>query len=382
MQARQPILLFVVNDTDFFLSHRLNLAIAAKAVGYRVVVASPNAASVAELLENGLEHRETIAVRSRGGLLGNIRAVLDYWRIVSHVSPDLVHLITAKPVIFFGLVARVREIPTVAAISGLGHVFIARSWPARALRVVVGLGYRAALNRKNCVVIFQNHTDRDIFLRLGAIARAQVAMIKGSGVDLDRVGHHPEPPEPVVALLPARLLRDKGVKEFAAAAAIARVSSHPVLYRLQGKPDPHNPTAVSSAQIDQWVDAGLLEYRPYSPDADAMLADCHIVVLPSYREGLPKSLVDAAAAGRPVVTTDVPGCRDAVRPGKSGILVPVHDSHALAAAVHSLAQDRQLRLAMGREGRKMAEEEFDIHQVTKRHLELYASLLARGLGDV
>ncbi|QYU68613.1 glycosyltransferase family 4 protein [Leptolyngbya sp. 15MV] len=372
-----PTLLFLVNDTDFFLSHRLNLAIAAKEQGYRCIVASPDSASTATLRAHGVEHVSTVSVRDSHGPIGQLRALSDYWRVIGTSKPDLVHLITAKPVIFGGIVARLRGIPVVAAISGLGFVFTANGVIGRLLKLLVALGYRLALNRERSVVVFQNGCDRSVFEELGIVRRCRVSMLRGSGVDLDRIKPHPEPASPIVALLPARLLRDKGLEEFVQAAAISRREERSIIFRLQGKLDPQNPTGISAAELQRWIESGLIEYRAHDSNPDSMLASAHIVVLPSYREGLPKSLVDAAAAGRPVVTTDVPGCRDAIRPGETGLLVPVRNARALADAIGKLADDPDLRQAFGKNGRRMAEEEFDITTISDQHLAMYRGLIAR-----
>ena len=373
--AAKPTVLFMVNDADFFVSHRLNLAIAVRQAGYRAVVSCPPGPTTRVFGDHGIEHVETVPVRRHNGLIGQLYTLISYNRVLSATRPDLVHLITAKPVIFGGALARLRGIPTVSAISGLGYVFTSDRSKVRLLRALVCRGYAFALNRSRSTVIFQNEVDRSIFARLRLTRHARTVIIKGSGVDLSRITVHAEPAGPPVVLLPARLLRDKGVEEFAQAARQVKAQHPSVVFRLQGKLDPENPTGLSADELARWIKEGWVEHIPYSTDVDRMLADVNLVALPSYREGFPKSLVDAAAAGRAVVTTDVPGCRDAIRPGLSGSLVPVRDAAALATAILDLIGDPIRRAAMGKEGRRLAEAEFDIERVTERHLELYVQAL-------
>lgn len=367
-----PTILFLVNDAAFFLSHRLNLAIAARSAGYRAVVACPSDPATRVFAQHGLEHVPTVPVRRHNGMLAQWQTLASYRRIFRQVQPDLVHLITAKPVIFGGALARIRGIPVIAAISGLGHVFTASGLKIRLLRLLVCMGYAFALDRRRSTVIFQNEVDRSIFQRLRLTRRATTVIVKGSGVDLDRIVVHPEPEGPIVVLLPARLLRDKGVVEFVEAAGIVAQRHRNVVFRLQGKLDPENPTGVSHEELARWTERELVEHAPHSNDPDGMFAAAHIVALPSYREGFPKALVDAAAAGRPVVTTDVPGCRDAIRPGRSGLLVPAQNAAELASAIARLVEDREMRRTMGAEGRRLAQAEFSIEGITQKHLALYA----------
>jgi glycosyltransferase involved in cell wall biosynthesis len=261
-----------------------------------------------------------------------------------------------------------------AAISGLGYVFMQTAGSRGLLRRVALMLYRFALAGRDSRVIFQNAADRDVLVAAGAVRPDQVVMLRGSGVDLDRFAPQPWPDEPVSICMASRLLRDKGVEEFAAAARMARDRGARLRWRLAGSPDPGNPASVDPALVRGWESAGLLEYVGECADVAALYAQSHIVVLPSYREGLPKSLIEAAACGRPVVTTDVPGCRDAVEPGVSGLLVPPRDARALADAVLRLADDASLRERMGAAGRALAERDFGLAGVVQAHLDLYAEL--------
>src|SRR5690606_12083439 len=199
--------------------------------------------------------------------------------------------------------------------------------------------YRLALGHPNSRVIFQNTADRDVLAQAGAVRPGQAVLLRGSGVDLDRYAPAPWPPEPVTVALAARLLRDKGVGEFIEAARLSAARGDGVRWRLAGSLDLENPASVQPEELQAWQADGVVEYVGECDDVAGFYAQAHIVTLPSYREGLPKSLIEAAACGRPVVTTDVPGCRDAIEPDVSGLLVPARDGRALADAIGRLAAD-------------------------------------------
>jgi glycosyltransferase involved in cell wall biosynthesis len=369
-------LLFVVNNPAFFLSHRLPLALAAKRAGYEVHVATMAGAGVVEIESHGLTQHVIPMTRSGKNPFKEVHSVWALWRLFCRVQPDLVHLVTIKPVMYGGIAARLARVPgMVAAISGLGFVFVSASRKVRLLRVIVVRLYRLALNHPNSRVILQNSSDREVLNALGAIKESQVIMIRGSGVDLGAYAGKQEPPAPIIAIMVARLLRDKGVQEFIEAARLLKQSKVPVTMRLVGSIDPGHPASMAQAEIDQAHRDSLIEALGERQDIAALYASVHIAVLPSYREGLPKSLIEAAACARAVVTTNVPGCRDAIVPDMTGILVPPRDAAALAEGIERLVLDPALRQRMGQEGRRWAEREFNVQEVCSRHLAIYADLL-------
>jgi len=371
-------LLFVVNNPAFFMSHRLPVALAAQAAGWDVHVATMDGPAVADIVARGMRHHVIPLTRSGKQPLQELGSLLAMRRLFRRLRPDVVHLVTIKPVLYGGIAARLAGVPgMVAAISGLGFIFLSRGLKAGLVRGVVGVLYRLALGHRNSRVIFQNAADRDTLQRLGAVRAEQAVMIRGSGVDLAEWPAQPEPPKPVTALMVARLLRDKGVNEFVEAARLLRARGLDVRMRLAGGIDPGNPASATEADVRDWRESGAVEVLGERTDIAALNAACHIAVLPSYREGLPKSLLEAAACGRAVVTTDVPGCRDAITPDETGVLVPARDAVALADAIARLASDDALRQHMGRAGRELAEREFDVADVNRRHLEVYDALRAR-----
>ncbi|MFT0546339.1 glycosyltransferase family 4 protein [Allopusillimonas ginsengisoli] len=378
-------MLIVVNNPLFFLSHRLQLALDAKQAGYDVHIATMDGPAVADVISHGLVHHVIPMSRSGKNPLEEARTLYALWRLFRRVRPDVVHAVTIKPVLYGGIAARLAGVKAyVAAISGLGFVFTRQKQGFDFLRVAaIGL-YRLALGHPNSRVIFQNTNDRDVLQRARVVRAGQAVMIRGSGVSLDAFPVLPEPEGPVVAIMVARLLRDKGVMEFVEAARIAALRSdgsatngRGLRWVLVGAPDLGNPASVTVREVEQWRNEGVVECLGERSDIASLYAQAHIAVLPSYREGLPKSLVEAAACGRAVVTTDVPGCRDAIEPGASGLLVPVRDGRRLADAVLRLANDDALRHQMGAEGRHLAEREFDIRKIISAHLAIYDALTNR-----
>ncbi|RSF09012.1 glycosyltransferase family 4 protein [Achromobacter aegrifaciens] len=371
-------LLFVVNNPAFFMSHRVPVALAAQQAGYEVHVATMDGPAVADIQALGMTHHAIPMTRSGKHPLQELGTLLALIRLFRHLRPQIVHLVTIKPVLYGGIAARLTHVPgMVAAISGLGFVFLSNSLKMKLVRAVVARLYRLALGHPNSRVIFQNASDRDLLKSLGAVRDAQVVMIRGAGVDLNEYRAQPEPPAPpVVVTMVARLLRDKGVQEFVQAARLLRERGLPVTMQLVGGVDAGNPASATQDEVDAWQQEGCVRALGERSDVAALYAASHIAVLPSYREGLPKSLIEAAACARAVVTTDVPGCRDAIEPGETGLLVPVRDAQALADAIARLAEDPALRQSMGAAGRALAEREFNIDRVARIHVEIYDALSA------
>ena len=366
-------LLFVVNDPAFFRSHRLPLAIGAIEAGYDVWLASPPGDAVADLTAVGITHIAWSLVRASMNPLRELEALAVMSKVIARVKPDVMHMITMKPVLYCGVLARAHRVPlTVSAISGLGYTFLAQGTRAAVLRRGLLGAFRAALGSSRSRVIFQNPDDRDLFLAHSIVKPKHVRMIFGSGTDLSAFDLREEVEGPPVVLLPARMLWDKGVREFVEAAKILRERGHEARFVLSGNSDDQNPAAVPQAQLNGWNSEGVVEWLPHASKIAPRLASAHIVALPSYREGFPKTLIDAAAAGRAVVTTDVPGCRDAIIPNKTGLLVPAKDSIRLASAIESLLIDSAKRQAFGKAGRALAEEKYSIEDVVAQHLAIYA----------
>jgi glycosyltransferase involved in cell wall biosynthesis len=370
-------LLFVVNVDWFFLSHRLPIALAAKKAGFEVHIATGITDKLGVLQAHGLKVHALSLVRGGVGLLNALQTALNLRHIIKQVKPDVVHLVTIKPVLLGGLVARWTRVPAlVSAVSGLGYVFTAHGLKARWLQRLVGRVYAWALGHRNQAVIFQNPDDRDTLVAATGLPHSKVEMIRGSGVDLAQYTVAPEVAGVPVVLFPARLLADKGVFEFVAAARLLSAKGLSARFVLAGLVDTANPTSVTQAQLDAWLAEGVVEHWGYRSDMPQVLASATVVALPSYREGMPKALLEAAACGRAVVTTDVPGCRNAIEPGVTGVLVPVREVESLANAIELLLIYPEDRKTMGIAGRRLAEQEFDVHAVVDKHLAIYHRLLA------
>jgi glycosyltransferase involved in cell wall biosynthesis len=352
------------------------LALGAKQAGIDVHVATMDGPSVPQIVAHGLTHHVIPLSRSGKHPVEEVRSIHALWRLFRWLRPQIVHAVTIKPVLYGGIAARLAGVPSyIAAVSGLGFIFTRRTGGVDFLRLAATTLYRLALGHPNSRVIFQNANDRDVLRAAGVVRPDQVVLIRGSGVDLDAFPFVAEPEGPPRAIMASRLLIDKGVREFVEAAR--RTSGHPsgLRWTLAGGPDPGNPASVGEAELAGWQQEGIVEFLGEREDIAVLYQQSHIVVLPSYREGLPKSLVEAAASGRAVVTTDVPGCRDAIEPGVSGLLVPAADAGALAEAVSRLADDAVLRRQMAAAGHRLAEQEFDIRKIVAAHLALYEGLM-------
>jgi glycosyltransferase involved in cell wall biosynthesis len=376
----QPKVLFVDNDVNSFYSYRIEMARATRDSGFDVHVAAPKGKAVEALKKEGFTFHPVPMTRS--GLtpwkeLGTIKTLYNLYR---EVRPDLVHHLRLKPVLYGGLAAYAARVPAVVGLlTGLGHVFTAETGKARIIRKAVVASCKIAFRRSNQRVIFQNPDDRFVFVENQILPAHKTVLIKGSGVDVKTWVPIPEPEGTPVVVLAARMLRDKGVVEFVEAAHSLRGAGVSARFVLVGETDPGNPTAISVEQLRRWADSGDVEWWGKRDNMQAVLAQSHVVCLPSLREGVPKVLIEAAACGRPIVATDAPGCREIVRHGDNGLLVPVKDSAALADALRVMVQNPDVRLTMGRKGRELVVEEFSSERVISETLSVYRELLAAGV---
>lgn len=386
LNAMAPRIAFVVNNAAFFVSHRLPIAIAARTAGFEVALFTGQAgskileASACELLAaEGIMHRKS-AFKSAGTnlpveIFGLMQLAFGLWKF----KPDVVHCASPKGILYGGAAARWVGSPSVVlAVSGMGYLFTGESsgWKSL-LRRAYGWGVRFAYGHANKRVIVQNQDDLKALAQSGLAMAEELVLIPGSGVDLkDYEGVTSAQREPLV-VLPARMLKDKGVVEFAEAAKSVRRAGCDWRFALVGTADYQNPTAVSREQIQSWVDAGTLEWWGHCEDMANVFAQASIVCLPSYREGMPKSLLEAAAAGCAVVTTDVVGCREAVLDGETGDLVPARDSVALASTLLALINDPQRRANYACAGRRLAASRFGLEAVVERTLSIYQELMHR-----
>jgi glycosyltransferase involved in cell wall biosynthesis len=373
---KSKVILFIVNVDWFFVSHRLPIALATLKTGYEVHLACYFTDKSEYFSSLGIKLHPLPLSRGGTGFKGEAIAFYSILKTIKKINPDIIHYITIKPVLYGGIASRLLGIPgRVASISGLGYVFVSSGFKSKILRLLVSVIYRLALRSKKTKVILQNSDDENLLLKSGIISQSQATIIRGSGVDLSEYQYKPEPDGVPVVAMASRLLRDKGVFEFVQAAGILNDRGVKARFWLIGDTDSDNPATVTSADLDSWKEKGPLEILGRRIDIPDLFARSNIVALPSYYgEGLPKVLVEAAACGRAVVTTDHPGCRDAIEPNRTGLLVPVKNAQALADAIQRLIENPDLRKSFGKAGRRLAEKEFDIEKVVKAHMEIYDKL--------
>ncbi|MBK5929403.1 glycosyltransferase family 4 protein [Halochromatium salexigens] len=373
---RPPRLLFLITVDWFFTSHFLARALAARRAGYEVLVMTHLEGERARLHAAGLVpiHWQ---VRRRGlNPLTELRSLWQLVRVYRRQRPDLVHQIALKPIVYGTLAARfagVRHL--VNAPVGMGFVFTSTSPLARTLRPLLGLALRLLLNPAGSRVVFENADDRALALAAGMVREPAAVLIRGAGVDVHHIRPVAEPPGIPRVVLVARMLWDKGVGEFVAAARILQERGVRARCLLIGGLDPDNRACIEPTRLKAWQAEGIIDWLGHREDVAELIAGSHIVALPSYREGLPKALLEGLAAGRSIVTTDVPGCREAVIAGETGLLVPARDPKALADALACLLENPQLRQRFGAAGRRLAEQAFATEQVEQTTLALYDALL-------
>ncbi|MFN3656963.1 MAG: glycosyltransferase family 4 protein [Pseudolabrys sp.] len=377
-RADKPVLAYVVTEDWYFLSHRLPMARAAREAGYDVhVIAHVNEGRAAIEREGFTLHA---VVWRRGsvhplGFIGNIRAVRAVYRAI---APALVHNVALQPSIVGSLAAEGLPCVRLNALAGLGFVFTSATLKARLVRPVLRGLLRHVLGHPRGYALVQNPDDRAAVEALG-VAVEKIFVVPGSGVETDRFVPLPEPEGEVAAAFVGRLLDDKGVRSLVEAQAILTRRGVPVRLLIAGDPDPANPVSIPPQEIAGWASRPGIEVLGHVADIRDVWKRAHIAVLPSRREGLPKSLLEAAACGRAIVATDVPGCREIARPGVNALLVPPDDAQALADAVGRLAGDAALRRAYGAAGRALAENEFSAAKVGRSIVALYDRLLGRGV---
>lgn len=371
-----PKIVFFITEDWAFLSHRLILARACRDIGWQVVIAT-HVTDRADFIQAEGFLLEPLPLE-RGGTnpWREARALIALAGVLRRQRPDLLHCVALKPVLYGNLVARLTGPKSVvSALAGMGYVFTRNNLRVRALRFVLGLLLRLALRGKRRRVIIQNKDDRALLLALGAARPEQIALIPGSGVDLQHLTSLPPPDGAVIIFaLVARMLADKGVREAVAAIRAVRRAGIAAELWLVGAPDPQNPTSIGEDELRSWQGDGV-QWLGHCRDIKAIWAKADIALLPSYREGMPKSLLEAAACGRPIITTDVVGCREVIEDGIEGLLVPARETEGLIAAMRRLALDSSLRHRMGLAARARAERLYSEAAVAATHLALYRDLL-------
>jgi glycosyltransferase involved in cell wall biosynthesis len=366
------ILLFA--NTDWYLfNFRLHLARTLQALGHEVVLVSPPGDYGPRLIEAGFRWLPFPFARRGINPLFEFSTIARLRKLYQSEKPDAVHHFTIKCVLYGSSAAKQLGIRHVInSITGLGYVFLGQSWSTQIIRKLVINFYQRALVDTH--VIFQNPDDLALFKQIGLVNADQVTLIRGSGIDIEHFRPLPEQGSYPLVVLPGRLLWDKGVGEFVEAARLLRASGVRARFALVGDSDLSNPAAVPLDQLSSWQREGIVEWWGWHDDMRSVFALSHVVCLPSYREGVPRVLAEAAACARPLVATDVPGCREVVIHNSNGLLVRSHDPEALANALRMLIENPSLRRRMGDEGRRMAEKEFAEGLITDETLAYYNRL--------
>lgn len=366
-------------NTDWYLwNFRRSFALALREAGHDVLLLSPQGEYGGKLRALGLDWRPLSMDRRSLNPVREAWLLLHLVRFLRRERPDVVHGFTIKCAVYGSLAALAAGVPArVNAVAGMGYVFTSDSLKARMLRPVVRMLLRLALGGRGARLILQNPDDVALFQQARLVNAGQVRLIPGSGVDTIRFSPGTARPggARIRVLLPARLLWDKGLAEYAQAARLLHERSVPVDLLLAGQPDPGNPAAVPEATVRGWVEAGLLQWLGHVDDMPALLRSVDIVALPSYREGLPKGLIEAGASGCALIATDVPGCREVVRHEVDGLRVPPRDAVALADAIERLVRDAGLRERLAAAAREKAVAEYDERLVVARTMAVYQELL-------
>lgn len=375
----RPKLLYLVTEDWYFWSHRLPMARAARDAGFEVSVAARLDRHGDRIAAEGFRVLPLSWQRRSVNPLGALAAIREIAALYRREKPDIVHHVAMKPVLLGGFAAMAAGVPAVVnALTGLGSAFIGTGGlKSRVAGAVARPLLRAVLGRRNSLAILQNADDRQTLVEAGLLKADRAWIVRGSGIDTAHYTALPEPPAPPVTIgCVARLLADKGVAPLVEAQQALRAKGLDVALLLAGTPDPENPTSIPQADLDRWAALPGVELAGHVTDVRSVWARCHVAVLASRREGLPKSLLEAAACGRAIVATDVPGCREVAQAETNALLVPPDDAAALATALETLVSDAALRARFGEAGRRLVESDMAADRVGAKTVALYRSLLA------
>jgi glycosyltransferase involved in cell wall biosynthesis len=370
-------ILFVVSEDWYFVSHRLHLAESAMRAGYEVGVLT-NVSRFRNHIENsGVKLIDWNLQRRSANPVTELRAIGRMLAAIRRFKPQVLHAVALKPTLYTALAASVLGVSRrVFALGGLGFAFASQRTSARLMRPLLLFALRHALSGQGTRLILQNSEDADLLLEAGVISRERLRLIGGAGVDTTRFDARVEQTHAVpLVMLPARMLWDKGVRDFVSCATELRRRGLQARFALVGERDEQNPECVPEWQLSQWVDSGTVEWWGRREDMPAALAEASLICFPSYHEGLPKALLEAASCERAIVAYDIAGCREAVEDGVTGILVPLRDETALAAAVASLLADPERRRSMGKSGRELVVRKFTAERIAAETLSVWDEVM-------
>ena len=368
-------IVFIVSEDWYFYSHRLGLAKACLQKGWEVVVITRVGTHENVISDEGIKVIPSIIKRGKVSLFilwNDFKTVLEFFWLIKKERPTILHLVGLKPMVFGGIAAFFLRPPlTVNALSGMGYVFTSAKWSISILRFFLKFILKFVSNRSAALMIVQNKDDKEDLLKNKIVQKKKCFIVRGSGVDLEKFPALDSPEEPVTVAFVGRILKDKGVNELAMAARELALRRVKVKIIIVGKPDPGNPSSLDEEMLIKWTNDGLLHWIGFQNNVWEVWRTAHIAVLPSYREGLPLSLLEASAVGRPLIAADVQGSREIVQHGRNGFLVPPRDWVNLANAIEELVISRETRVRMGIEARKIVEQDFSLEIVNKKIISLY-----------
>ncbi len=373
---KSKTILYLVNVDWFFLSHRMSLAIEAKKRGYQVIIAAADTGQSQIILENGLRFVEVPFIRTGNNIFNEIKVLFIINRLYRRLKPDIVHHVTIKPVLLGSLVSRfLREIHVINAITGMGSLF-SENKGYNPLRMAVRGLFRVVLGSSRQHTIFQNPDDLNYFVSRGLVKNRQACLIPGSGVDTGLFTPSESKPSVQLVLMPSRMIVEKGVAAFCEAAKRLKPRFPDVRFILAGKVDIGSPGMIPESTLKKWASEGSVEWIGYIKDMPALLQLTSIVVLPTtYPEGVPKSLIEAASCGIPIVTSDRPGCREIVYDGVNGLFTNPNEPQEIADAIEWFLTHQVEAEEMGRAGRKIVLRKFTLDKVLSETMNLYEKVL-------
>ncbi|MBN1364257.1 MAG: glycosyltransferase family 4 protein [Syntrophaceae bacterium] len=374
-----PKIIYFITEDWYFCSHRLPLAVAALDAGYDVAVVTHVNDHGDAIRQAGIRLIPFKISRRSMNIFSELAMFVRLIVLYRKERPDIVHHVAMKPVLYGSLAARFTGVPFVVnALAGLGYIYSSEQPLARVLRPAIGCALKGLMNGRGSCLILQNQDDRALFIRKHLINEERIRLIRGSGVDTAVFSPTPEPSGIPVVLLASRMLWDKGIKEFVESARQLRAHGVRAQFVLVGDTDPQNPAAIPKEQLTAWHSEGAIEWWGRRTDMPVVFSQSHIICLPSYYgEGVPKVLIEAAACGRPIVTTSTSGCREIVKNGKNGLLVPARSTGELADAIQRLIENPELRQKMGARGRDIATNEFTVAKVVSDTMRVYGELLKK-----
>ena len=371
--TRKPTLLFYTNVDWSFVSHRLDLAKEAILDGYEVHLSS-NITNSKDIIEkNGIFLHESYLSR-RFHLFRDFYAIIKLIILIFKIKPKIIHNVSNKNIIIGGVVARIFKIKKIIlAVSGLGYIYINKNLFTYIIKKIINLAYTIILKYKNSFVIVQNESDYNFISNIIKDDKKlkRIILIPGSGVDTDHFKPVEKSGNKIVVSIVARMLYDKGVNEFVQAAKILNKKYDKVEFNLYGEPDHGNPKSIPLIELNKWNLFKNINWKGHVKDSLSIYNNSDIIVLPSYREGMPKAILEASSCGKPSIVTNVPGCRDSIIPNKTGLLVKLYDIDDLVKKIEILITNDELRKSMGIEARKLALMKFNIKKINLQQLKIY-----------